>query len=258
MWRKMKLSAISWGCGVQSTTLAVMGALGDLPCMDVIIMADTGWERVDTYKYLDFYTDWLIARGMRVEILRGNIKRDGVIDHIHVPFWTSSGILRRQCSSEFKVFPVKRRLREMAGYDDTAAPHPQPGEIDLMLGISYDERKRAKQSRVKFMKHHWPLIDMNMSRQDCLRYLNEHSLPPPPKSSCLCCPYRSASEWLHMKKNSPDEWNEIVAFDNAIRNHPLAQREGSTDDQLYIYQGRVPLKDANLAADAARERKHTM
>ena len=39
---------ISWGGGVQSTTMAVMSALGDLEPVDAVIFADTGWEREAT------------------------------------------------------------------------------------------------------------------------------------------------------------------------------------------------------------------
>jgi len=59
---------ISWGCGVQSTTLCVMSALGDIKKVDHIITADTGWERSVTYNIRDWYIDWLRKHGLSVHI----------------------------------------------------------------------------------------------------------------------------------------------------------------------------------------------
>ena len=69
------IKALSWGVGVQSTTLAVMSALGDLGPLDVVITSDTGWERSATYESRNFYSEWLRDRGVRVEIVSGGRAR---------------------------------------------------------------------------------------------------------------------------------------------------------------------------------------
>jgi hypothetical protein len=251
------MRALSWGCGVQSTTLAAMSTLGDLEPLDVVITADTGWERRVTYEARDFYAAWLQERGIRVEIVSGgNVRKLGAEEHIHIPFFTSDGgPLQRQCTSEFKIKPVKRRLRELAGYHATKKPDPAPGEIELWLGISWDEFERMKGSRVKFIEHRWPLIEHKMTRQDCVDYLISHDLPVPPKSACVGCPYRLASEWIEMRDSDPDEWREVVEFDEANRHNPLAVRGRSTADELYVYKRAEPLATADLEADAEKERR---
>ena len=251
------MKALSWGCGVQSTTLAVMSALGNLGPLDVVITADTGWERRATYEARDFYAAWLRERGVRVEIVSaGNIRKLGAEEHIHMPFWTSNGgPLQRQCTAEFKIAPVRRRLRELAGYDAALPPHPPAGAIELWMGISWDEIERMNQSRVRFIAHRWPLIEKRMTRNDCVSYLEAHGLPVPLKSACIGCPFRRASGWIEIRDNAPDEWSEALAFDEFVRHNPLAKYGVSTADTLYIYRGRVPLDVANLEADAARERQ---
>jgi len=190
----MKIRALSWGCGVQSTTLAVMSALADLDPLDVVITADTGWERAATYEAREFYTAWLQERGVHVEVVSaGNIKQLGAVEHIHMPFFTSNGgPLQRQCTKEFKIIPIKRRLREIAGYDATKPPHPPAGAIELWLGISWDEWERMNQSRVRFMVHRHPLIENKTTRNACIDYLEAHDLPVPVKSACIGCPSRRA------------------------------------------------------------------
>jgi hypothetical protein len=251
------MRALSWGCGTQSTALAVMAALGETEPLDVVITADTGWERRVTYEIRDFYAAWLRERGVRVEVVSaGNIKQEGAVEHIHIPFFTSDGgPLQRQCTNNFKIVPIKRRLRELAGYDASKPPHPPSGEIELWLGISWDEWQRMKKSRVGFIAHRWPLIERKLTRQDCIDYLAGNGLPIPPKSACIGCPYRQASEWIEMRDEAPDEWREVVEFDEDNRHNPLAVREASTADELYVYKRAEPLATADLEADAERERR---
>ena len=251
------MKALSWGCGVQSTTLAVMSALGDADPLDVVITADTGWERHATYEAREFYTAWLQERGMRVEIVSaGNIRRLGAVEHIHMPFFTSNGgPLLRKCTGYHKILPIKRRLRELAGYHATQPPHPPAGTIELWLGISWDEWERMKKSRVKFIVHRWPLIEGKTTRNACIDYLEAHDLPVPVKSACIGCPYRQASEWADMRDTSPDEWAEVVAFDEANRHNPLADRGKRSAGALFVYSRAKPLATADLDTDAARERR---
>lgn len=95
---------LSWGCGLQSTTLGEMSARGDLPRLDLIITADTKWEREVTYKTRAFYSDRWRKMGMRVEIVTiGNVREQGAEGHIHIPFFTDGGgPMRRQCTPHFK------------------------------------------------------------------------------------------------------------------------------------------------------------
>lgn len=253
------LRMLSWGCGVQSTTLAAMSALGELEHLDAVITADPGWERGKTYQARDWYSEWLVSWGLQVEILPGrDIKRQGVQEHIHIPFWSASGgPLQRQCTRNFKIRPIKRRVRELAGYNASLAPHPPPDTIEVWIGFSADEWKRCRPSTVRFIRHRWPLIELNMTRWDCITWLEEHGLPVPVKSACIGCPYRSAREWLDMKENDPAEFDEAVAFDEENRDNPIAISAHVTSSALFIFRtgaGPCPLKDADLEALARPER----
>lgn len=249
----MSYKALSWGVGVQSTTLAVMSALGDLEPLDVVISADTQNERDETYRMRDWYTKWLTERGLQVEIVTaGNILEQGANAHIHIPFWTSDGgPLRRQCTRQFKINPVKRRLRQLIGFHESEPPHPKPGAIEQWLGISWDEWTRMKHSRVKFLRTRWPLIERRMTRNDCIEYLQKKELPIPPNSACKICPYRQASAWLEME---PAELEETIKFDESNRHNPLAI-DGSQADELYIWKGLIPLSEVDFQTETAKERQ---
>lgn len=251
---------LAWGCGTPSTTLGVMSALGDLELLDAIIHADTQFEGSATVEMRDWYAEWFRERGIRVEIVSGgDIAEQGAAEHIHIPFFTSDGgPLRRQCTREFKVVPAKRKIRELLGYHAMHPPYPPAGSAEQWFGFTLEEYTRLKDSRVQFIVNRFPFIERQMTRQDCETYLRTHGLPIPPKSACLCCPYRPASEWLELQREHPDDWRLAVEFDEANRHNPLAERGGSTADELYVYKhgsSPKPLAEADLEADAGRERQ---
>ncbi len=250
---------LSWGCGLQSTTLAVMSAMGDLPKLDAVLTADPGWERQATYDVRDWYIKWLNERDIYVEVVpTGDIRLQAAEEHIHIPFFTDAGgPLRRQCTREFKIRPIRRRTRELLGFDRSKPPHPPANSVEVWLGITVDEHTRAKPSGVQYLKNRWPFLELKWYREHCTTYLQNRGLPVPPKSACVCCPYRRASEWLELQEQAPEEWKAAVEFDEDNRNNPLADR-GSTADELYIWSGPngpEPLGEADLKAAAARERR---
>ena len=252
----MAYKAISWGCGVQSTAMAVMSALGDMEPVDVVITADPGWERKATYEARDFYAGWLRERGMNVEIVHTSFIRDEAIkpNHIDFPFYTENGApLRRQCTGNFKIDVIKRRIRVINGFDASDPPHPKPGAFEMQLGISLDEFTRMSQSTVKFIVNRYPLIEKRITRNECIDYLEAHDLPVPVKSSCIGCPYRAASEWIEMRDQTPDEFEDAVAFDETIRNLQSLQRHKG--DAVYVYKKAEPLSTADLEHDAEHERQ---
>lgn len=244
---------LAWGRGVPSTTLGVMAMRGDLERLDAVLHCDPGWEHSGTYEVGDFYSGLLGRGGGYVEVIEtGDIRREGAREHIHIPFWTETGgPLQRQCTRHYKVDPQKRRVRELLGFHPSKAPAPRARAVEQWIGFTMEEVDRMRMSRVQYVVMRWPLIELGMSRRDCVDYLEGHGLPIPPPSSCVGCPYKDAGRWL---TTSVDEFGEAVAFDEENRDNPLAVRGNSTADQLFVYRERraVALADAPLELDARR------
>lgn len=99
-----------------------------------------------------------------------------------------------------------------------------------------------KPSGDKWIKHRWPLIEMNMSRQDCYDWLDKHNYPKPEKSACVYCPYHNDKLWSDMKENDPVSFNEAVRIDHLIRNGVKG-----TTDKLYLHNSRIPLDEADFS-----------
>ncbi len=75
----MMLRVLSLGAGVQSTTLALMAAHGDIDQPDLAIFADTQWEPREVYDHLR----WLMSPNVLPFdvwiVTKGNI-RQGLVD----------------------------------------------------------------------------------------------------------------------------------------------------------------------------------
>lgn len=153
------------------------------------------------------------------------------------PRW-SNGMIRRQCTSEYKIRPIEKKQRELAGFK----PYQRipPGTVETWKGISTDEIKRASISSVRWIDFYYPLIEMGFSRQTCIEWCHQRGFKPP-RSACIGCPYHSKAEWRDMRDNYPDEWQEAVEFDRAIRNC------GGMRGQVFLHADRIPLDEVDLS-----------
>lgn len=149
------------------------------------------------------------------------------------------GMIRRQCTGEYKIIPIEKLQRKLAGYEPRK--RIPAGTIETWKGISTDEMQRASMSTVKWIEFYYPLIELQMSRNDCKSWFEKKGLPGPPRSSCLGCPYHSKNEWRHIKNNSPEEWEETVAFDKSIR------KCGGMRGDVFLHADRVPLDEVDLS-----------
>lgn len=242
----MMLRVISLGAGVQSTTMALMAAHGEItPMPSCAIFADTGWEPQAVYEHLQ----WLMS-GMLpfpVHVVSGGDLRQAVLNYSNasggrfaaVPWFMrrpngDSAMGRRQCTKEYKLYPIRRKIRELLG-----GKTPKGG-AEIWLGISTDEVFRMKPSANQYIVNRWPLIDALMSRWDCLQWLRRHGYPEPAKSACIGCPFHSDEQWRALRQR-PDEWADALEVDVAIRNQP-----GSRGQQ-FMHHSLVPLSEVDLS-----------
>jgi hypothetical protein len=245
------IRVLSLGAGVQSTTLALLAERGEAPRPDYAIFADTGWEPAAVYKHLDWIRKRLSFPVLRVSA--GNIRDDieAKCSHAHGRYpslpWFMRGpdgrpaIGRRQCTTHYKVEPILRECRRLLGHGPRS--RIPAGAVEMLIGISTDEAHRMRPARVQYVRNRWPLIEMGMSRQDCLRWLETHQFPRPPKSACIGCPFRSDASWREMRDNAPDEWKDAVAVDHMIRN---AGAKRGIRSQQFMHRSLQPLDQVDL------------
>ena len=231
------MRVLSLGWGVQSFTLAVMSALGDVESVDVALHADTLHEQTATYDFAMRWTSWLVERGIRVETVKnptgGFWEVTRRLGQTHIPAFTlnvrgDTGQLKRSCTHRWKIVPIRRWLQ--------ANRNGEP--VEQWIGISVDEALRMKPSDVKYVTHRWPLIEKNMSRKDCEKYLSAHGLEIPPKSACVFCPFHNMDEWRKIRAE-PSDWSEAVAVDEHLR-------KLRPPYDLFIHPSRKPLDAVDM------------
>tara|TARA_B100001105_G_C22392758_1_gene445224 strand:- start:1007 stop:1813 length:807 start_codon:yes stop_codon:yes gene_type:complete len=251
-----KLTVLSLGAGVQSTCVALMAAKGEVtPMPDYAIFADTGWEPKRVYTHLEWLKEELPFE-VHVATNKGRNLRDDVVKSIAggrfsgMPLFTESpkggGMLRRQCTLEYKITPIIQTIRKLAGLKKGERAKGKV-HVEQWIGISLDEVTRMKESHIKWIDNRWPLVEMQMKRGDCLRWLKKNGYPEPTKSACIGCPYHHNSWWRDIKKNHPDEWEDAVELDELIR-----RGVRGTKEKCYLHSSMTPLRDVDLSNDVDR------
>ncbi len=242
------LNVISLGAGVQSSVMALMAARGELtPMPDCAIFADTQFEPQGVYDHLDWLETQLPFPVHRVTA--GNIRFDHVErkrngkerKYASIPLFRANGagMGMRQCTADYKIFPIRKKLRELIGlkYRQRA---PKKIAVRQWLGISTDEAARMKPSRDAWVENVWPLVDAGMSRNDCLRWFEKaHPTRTLAKSACIACPFHNNAMWRDMKINDPASFEQAVEFDHAIRNI-------GTGAEQYVHRSCKPLDEVDF------------
>ncbi len=247
---EFSLRVISLGAGVQSSTLyhlAAMGLVGPMP--QAAIFADTQQEPPWVEESL---TDLASIHGHVIPIIRGTAGDLG--DAVRkgensqggkfttVPFWVRGENGRhipgrRQCTREYKVDVVRFQIRTLLGLQ----PRQHAAgkfKVEDWVGISTNEAQRAKPSRTPWITTRWPLLyDIPMSRDDCIKWLQDQGLPVPKKSSCMFCPYRGADEYARWRLEDPELFEEACQWDEQIRH------QGKGGQLQYISTLLIPLRD---------------
>ncbi len=243
-----RFSYISWGAGLQSTTLVAMAVAGGVAA-DAIIFADTQDEPEWVYETLWYWRSrsrnipiYVPSKGSLSEALRDKIENGKRFANL--PLWTAgtdgrAAPLLRQCTREWKIEVIAREVRRILGYQ-----HGQrvTHDVRCLLGISLDEAGRMRPNRYAWQVNEYPLIERRMKRGDCEAYLTERGIPVPRRSSCRYCPYHSDSYWRDLKENYPDEFERACKVDDLVR----GMSERGTQSPVFVHRSLVPLRRASF------------
>ena len=251
----MNSHVISLGAGVQSSVMCLMAAKGEIePMPAAAVFADTQWEPRRVYQHLE----WLQREVGRLtdgklpvyRVTAGNI-REGALRKGHrytpMPLFTASGGMgRRQCTREYKIAPIKRKVRELLGVP-VGRRVPKGHTVTQWMGISIDEALRMRTNRDHWWINRYPLVEAGMTRFDCLSWFaRAYPGRELARSACVACPYRSDAEWRELRDNEPESWREAVEFDRVIRTG------GSSKETCFVHQARIPLEEVDLSTPEER------
>ena len=169
---------------------------GELERPDHVIFADTQWEPNEVYEHLE-QLEYLMHE-QRIpfhKVTAGNIREDALNPNkrfVSMPLHTfnqdgTKGMVRRQCTNEYKIKPLLQKQRELVGL-------PKGGRskehlATTIIGISYDESQRMRDPAFPWLINEYPLVDRKITRQDCLDWCAQKGFKQPPRSACIGCPF---------------------------------------------------------------------
>ncbi len=235
--------SIVWSCGggTQSAAIAALIVQGKLPKPDLAVIADTGREASETWDFLNkVMRGWLRYAGVELHRLPHTFEGKGynTVDlysgkdknTVIMPMFTSQksrGMLPKFCSNEWKSRPVQRFIREQGLTSG-----------DIWIGFSIDEmdRMRAYDPRQKW-NHTYPLIDMRLTRGDCIAICEDMRWGVPPRSACWMCPYHNDQEWLHLKAQDNGDFQKAVDLEKKLQER---------DPDIYFHNSCQPLDEVDF------------
>lgn len=246
---KQPIHIISLGAGVQSSTMALMAAQGEIkPMPECAIFADTGAESAATYKQVDYLIAHLpfpvhVVSGGNLlgDLLSGNKRASNG----RPPFFVKTddgpaGRLNRQCTGDYKIDPIRRKVRQLTGL--TRKKSPDHVAVVQWIGISVDEVVRAKDSNEPWRLHRFPLLEVEFTRERCIEWLKENGHPIPPNSACVFCPYLRDAQREEMKRDDPAAFETSVLVDETIRD----AMPGVTTGRAYVHPSLTPLAEIDF------------
>lgn len=153
-------NVLNLGAGWQSTRILLGACRRELPKFDAAVFADTQWEPKAVYDHLE----WLKVQAQQagiplVTVTAGNLRDDGIEFRENrassdgkrfasIPVFVrnadgSQGIVRRQCTSEYKIQPVEKWIRRTLLGLQPKQRIPKDVIVRRWYGISSDEGTRA-------------------------------------------------------------------------------------------------------------------
>lgn len=242
---------------MQSSTMALMAAAGEItPMPKCAIFADTQAEPKSVYTWLDWLEKQLPFPVYRVT--HGSLEkrcltpyyseRNHKMAYASIPAFLkmsdhgAESLIPRQCTTDYKIVPVRKKCRElMKQYESDV--------VIKWMGISLDEIYRMKEPKRKYERHRYPIIEARMSRHDCLRWMENHQWPQPPRSACWFCPYHNDTEWKRLKDQEPEEFAKAVKFEQDFQK---SLRDSSQRGVPFLHRSLKPISEVDFSTEEER------
>ena len=251
----VEMKVIALGMGMQSTALYLMSSMGLFERADVAIFSDPMSEHEETYKLTEWLVGWskecadavpihIVEKDLYNDIINPmGVSKNGVDKYAYIPAHIkhpdgSAGFVKRQCTYDYKILPLHLKVRELMGLRKGERLKP----YELWLGITTEEIQRMAINKDKKISNRYPLIELGMSRSDCMTFMEENGFPIPVKSACVFCPYHSDSFWLELKKENGDAWKKSVDLDYKMRTRENTSLKG----EPYLHKSLKPLDEVYL------------
>ena len=216
---------LSMGSGVQTTYILFKYWERYANGKGVVIFADDGDEKPETYYYIEKYLK-PFCEGKNIEWVTVKSKLGTLMNYCMKKKLIPTRSFR-WCTHKFKIMPIRKEVRKRGA----TAKNPFYQDI----GITTDEIHRANGQKYDtlYLKSEYPLLDTKESRQNCADGIKAMGYPIPPKSGCYYCPYAKKKEMrkLHAEHR--------ILYDKAS----IMEQNNGQYPKMTLFS--VPLKNLN-------------
>ena len=217
------MNLVSFGGGVNSAAMLVGMYERGIP-IDLILFADVGAERPETYAFLDTMNRWLLARGLPSITTVEKVDRNGerlTLEQECLRAHTLPSIAFgfKRCSQKHKIAPQDKYCNH---HPDCRAAWAKGQRVMKYIGYDADETRRRENARAydlrdkKYCKV-YPLMEWGWTRADCIAAIQRAGLPVPGKSSCFFCPSMKKHEILMLREQHPDLLSRALTLEANAR-----------------------------------------
>ena len=196
---------VAYGAGTNSTAMLIeMQKRNIIP--DLILFADTGGGRPETYQYLELFNEWLSSRDMPQIITVKKVDIHGEImtlerNCLEQKMLPSLAYGFKSCSQKFKIAPQDKHVNH---FIPAIEAWKKDEKVIKAIGYDADEERRAKIPSDKKYDYWYPLIEWDIGREECEKTIADVGLPQPGKSSCFFCPSMKKREIFELRDKHPD------------------------------------------------------
>jgi len=207
----MGITIASYGGGTNSTA-ELIECVNRKVKVDLILFADTGGERPETYEYVKMFSAWLVAHGYPaiVWVKAPNVTLEQ--DCLRRNALPALAYGWKTCSQRFKIQPQDKYVNN---WDLAKNAWKKGKDVVKLVGYDAGETNRAiGKNRDKKYKYRFPLIEWDIDRNGCIEVIKKAGLPQPGKSSCFFCPSMKKHEIMALSKEYPDLLERALAIES--------------------------------------------
>jgi hypothetical protein len=188
---------------------------------DLILLADTGGERPETYRHIEQMGAWLSANGFP-HILTVSVadNPDAVArtleeQCLRLGYLPSIAYGFKACSQRWKGDPIGKYKNNHPLAVECWA---DGGRVRHAIGYDAGEPHRNLEDDKK-TEWWFPLREWGWARRECIEAIKRAGMEVPRKSACFFCPSSKKHEILALKREHPDLFDRAVAIErNAAKN----------------------------------------
>jgi len=214
---------VAYGLSVDSTAMLVgMRLRGERP--DLILFADTGDEKPQTYAYLPVIDAWLGSAGFPlVTVVKNARPRSGdkSLSDSCLRLGTLPALAygAHQCSLVWKRDPQHKFIKQ---WQPALVAWANGGLVTTCIGYDAGPRDSCRQYKAEGKEspgfcNRFPLIEWGWDREECKRQILSAGLPVPVKSACFHCPASKKEEIVWLRANSPEQFAKALLLEETAR-----------------------------------------